>query len=61
MARDPDEEVPKPKPAPRNLEVMAIAELEDYIGELEGEIARARKMIEVKRSIRGGADALFKR
>ena len=61
MARDPDEELPAPKPAPRNLEVMAIAELEDYIGELEGEIARVRKMIEVKRSIRGGADALFKR
>jgi uncharacterized small protein (DUF1192 family) len=60
MALEPDEPL-TPKPAPKNLEIMAVAELEDYIAELEGEIARARKMIEVKRSIRGGADALFKR
>jgi len=60
MALDPDEPL-TPKPAPKNLEIMAIAELEDYIAELEGEIARARKTIATKRSIRGGADALFKR
>jgi len=30
-----------------------------YIGELETEIGRARQMITAKRSIRGGADALF--
>ena len=60
MALDPDEPL-TPKPAPKNLEVMAVAELEDYIAELESEIARARKTIATKRSIRGGADALFKR
>jgi uncharacterized small protein (DUF1192 family) len=60
MALDPDEPL-IPKPAPKNLEIMAIAELEGYIAELEGEIARARKTIATKRSIRGGADALFKR
>jgi uncharacterized small protein (DUF1192 family) len=60
MALDPDEPL-TPKPAPKNLEIMAVAELEAYIGELEAEIARARRAIEVKRSIRGGADALFKR
>jgi uncharacterized small protein (DUF1192 family) len=60
VALEPDEPL-TPKPAPKNLEVMAIAELEAYIGELETEIGRVRKMIEVKRSIRGGADALFKR
>ena len=60
MALEPDEPL-TPKPAPKNLEIMAVAELEDYIAELEGEIARARRTIETKRSIRGGADALFKR
>ncbi len=60
MALEPDEPM-TPKPAPKNLEVMAVAELQDYIVELESEIARARRMIDAKRSIRGGADALFKR
>jgi len=60
MALEPDEPLTA-KPAPRNLEIMAIAELEGYIAELEGEIARARQVIAAKRAIRGGADALFKR
>jgi uncharacterized small protein (DUF1192 family) len=60
MALEPDEPL-TPKPTPKNLEIMAVAELEAYIAELEGEIARARRMIATKRSIRGGADALFKR
>ncbi len=60
MALDPDEPL-TPKPAPKNLDIMAVAELEDYIAELEGEIARARRTIEIKRKIRGGADSLFKR
>jgi uncharacterized small protein (DUF1192 family) len=49
------------RPQPKNLEPMSIGELETYIGDLEAEIARARMAIEKKRSIRGGADALFKR
>jgi uncharacterized small protein (DUF1192 family) len=60
MALEPDEPQ-TPKPAPKNLEVLSVAELEGYIGELEAEIGRARRMIETKKSIRGGADALFKR
>lgn len=46
---------------PKNLEPMSVAELECYIGDLESEIARARMAIEKKRSIRGGAEALFRR
>jgi uncharacterized small protein (DUF1192 family) len=60
MALEPDEPLTQ-KPAPKNLEGLSLAELEDYIGELEAEIGRARTMIETKKSIRGGADALFKR
>ncbi|MBI3513932.1 MAG: DUF1192 domain-containing protein [Proteobacteria bacterium] len=60
MALEPDEPLTQ-KPTPKNLETMALAELEAYIGELETEIARARRTIDAKRKIRGGADALFKR
>ncbi|MEJ0070388.1 MAG: DUF1192 domain-containing protein [Pseudomonadota bacterium] len=60
MALEPDEPL-TPKPALKNLETMSVDELEAYIGELEGEIARTRQAIALKRSIRGGADALFKR
>ncbi len=49
------------KPPPRDLTLMGIAELEDYIAWLEEEIARARAEIAAKRSHRGGAEALFKR
>jgi uncharacterized small protein (DUF1192 family) len=61
MALDPDDPPPPAKPAPRNLETLSIAELEGFIGELEDEIARARRTIAQKRAVRGGADALFKR
>jgi uncharacterized small protein (DUF1192 family) len=57
-----DDDQPLRTPAPkRNLDVMGVAELEAYIVELEQEIARTRTAIAAKRSIRGGADALFKR
>ena len=54
MALEPDEPLTQ-KPAPKNLEGLSLEELQDYIGELEAEIGRARKMIETKKSIRGGA------
>ena len=49
-----------PKKAPKNLEIMGIDELEDYIGALEAEIARVRSFIDAKRAQRGSAEALFK-
>ena len=39
---------------------MGVSELEDYIAELEAEIARARATIDSKQSHRSGAEALFK-
>ena len=57
-----DDDLPRNTKAPkRNLDTMGIAELDAYIGELEEEIARVRAAIASKRSVRGGADALFKR
>jgi uncharacterized small protein (DUF1192 family) len=50
----------KPKPVPKNLEIMGIDEIQEYIAGLEAEIARARAQIEAKRGHRGAADSFFK-
>jgi uncharacterized small protein (DUF1192 family) len=59
-----DEDLPqqsrKPVP-PRDLTLLGIAELEEYVAGLESEIARAQAEIAEKRKHRGGAEALFKR
>lgn len=49
------------KPPPKNLQLMDIAELEEYIEGLQTEIERARAMIQSKKAVRAGADALFKK
>ena len=56
-----DLEPRKPKPKPRDLEAMGVAELNDYIAELEAEIERVRGVITAKTSHRAGAEGLFKR
>jgi uncharacterized small protein (DUF1192 family) len=59
---DDEDLLPGKKPAPpKDLSLLGIAELEDYIAGLESEIARARAEIAEKRKHRGGAEALFKR
>ncbi|MEW5726616.1 MAG: DUF1192 domain-containing protein [Pseudomonadota bacterium] len=59
---DWDELDPKKKaPERRNLDVMGIEELRDYIASLEDEIARARAMIDKKQGARAGAEAFFKK
>jgi len=59
---DWDDLEPKKKPVPsRNLEIMGIEELQDYIGELQAEIVRAEKAIAAKESVKRGAEALFKK
>jgi uncharacterized small protein (DUF1192 family) len=59
---DEDDLPPSKKPAPpKDLSLLGIAELEDYIAGLEVEIARAQAEIADKRKHRGGAEALFKR
>ena len=59
-----DEEDLVPRNQPRKLKdltLMGIAELEEYIAGLEAEIARARAEIAAKQKQRSGAEALFKR
>lgn len=51
----------KKQPAPKNLEIMGVAELNAYIEELEAEIARARAAIAAKQSARAGAESFFKK
>jgi uncharacterized small protein (DUF1192 family) len=49
------------KPKPRDLNLMGVAELEEYIAEMRTEIARVEAEIAGKKKHRGGAEALFKR
>ena len=59
---DPEDLEPrKTAPAPKNLEPLSVQELEAYIGELEAEIRRARQAIDGKRSVRAGAESLFRK
>ena len=59
---DDEEARPGPKPAlPKDLTLLGIAELEEYIAGLRAEIARAEAEMAEKRKHRGGAEALFKR
>jgi uncharacterized small protein (DUF1192 family) len=56
-----DLEPQKKKPPPKNLEIMGLQELKDYIDDLKAEIARAEATIESKQSARGLADTFFKK
>jgi uncharacterized small protein (DUF1192 family) len=42
-----------------DLELFSISDLEERIGQLEGEIARCRSQIERKKAANAAADALF--
>ncbi len=56
-----DLEPQKKKPDVKNLEVMSVEALEDYIGELQVEIERVRVEIANKQSARGDAEAVFRK
>ncbi len=59
---DEEDLLPQRQPAKlKDLTLMGIAELEDYIAGLDAEIARARTEIAAKQKQRSGAEALFKR
>ena len=49
------------KPQPKDLSRLGVAELEEYIADLQGEIGRARAEIAARLGQRQGAEALFKR
>jgi uncharacterized small protein (DUF1192 family) len=59
---DEEDLLPQRQPKkPKDLTLLGVAELEEYIAGLESEIARARAEIAVKQRQRTGAEALFKR
>jgi uncharacterized small protein (DUF1192 family) len=53
---------PRNRPAAKkNLEIMSVEALGEYIAVLEAEIARARDAIKAKQAARAGAESVFKR
>lgn len=56
-----DLEPEKKKRLLKNLEIMSIEALGEYIGELEAEIARVREAITAKQSAQVQADRFFKK
>ena len=61
MIEEEDLIAQRQKPKPKDLTLLGIAELEDYIATLEAEIGRTRTEIAAKQKQRTGAEALFKR
>lgn len=58
---DWDELEPKKKPKPRDLSVLGVSELNDYIGELREEITRAEAEIVKRGSHKDAAEAFFRK
>ena len=58
-----EDEAPRPKThlAHPSLDALGVAELEAYIADLRGEIARAEQEITRKQGHRAAADSVFKR
>jgi uncharacterized small protein (DUF1192 family) len=56
-----DLEPTKKKPVMKDLEVMSIEALRDYIDELTSEIRRAEATIAAKDKARQGAESFFKK
>ncbi|MDJ0610801.1 MAG: DUF1192 domain-containing protein [Kiloniellales bacterium] len=55
-----DLEPRKQKPKPKDLDVMGVEELEDYLAELTGEAERVKQKIAAKKAYLSGAQGLFK-
>jgi uncharacterized small protein (DUF1192 family) len=58
---DDDLEPRTRKPKPKDLSVLGVAELEDYIAALKAEIIRAESEIAARQKQKSGAESLFKR
>lgn len=59
---DPDDLEPRKKvPERRNLEPMSLEELSLYIEDLQTEILRVKEAIVAKKSVRNGAESLFRK
>jgi uncharacterized small protein (DUF1192 family) len=61
MAEDPDDLPQRATVKPLDLTNWSIEELEGYISRLQSEIERARVAIAARQSVRGAAEALFKK
>ena len=48
------------KPKPKDLDNLGVEELEDYLAELEAEMARVREKLAAKKAYLSGAETLFK-
>ena len=57
---DEDLELRVKRPAPKDLDVMSIEALHEYIEELQAEIERVREAIAVKESAHGAAESVFR-
>jgi len=55
-----DLEPRKAKPKPRDLDALGVAELEDYLSDLLGEVERVKQKIAAKKAYLGGVAGLFK-
>jgi uncharacterized small protein (DUF1192 family) len=55
-----DLEPRKQQPKPKDLELMGVEELEEYLAELESEAERVREKIAAKKAYLSGAEGLFK-
>jgi uncharacterized small protein (DUF1192 family) len=49
------------QPKPKDLDVLGVDELANYLAELEAEAERVKAKIESKKTYLAGADSLFKR
>ena len=49
------------KPDQKELDIMSIEALHEYIAEMEGEIERARAAIALKEDARSGAESFFRK
>jgi len=49
------------KPDVKNLEILSIEALEEYIGELNVEIQRVREEIKRKNTARSAAESIFRK
>jgi len=55
-----DLEPRKPIEKPKDLDLMGIDELEEYLQALQSEVAEVKRKIEAKRAYLSGAAGLFK-
>ncbi len=55
-----DLEPQKKKPAPKDLDTLGVAQLDEYLAELEAEAERVRAKLADKKAYLAGAQAFFK-